>query len=264
MIKQKLVDKIRTYGTYRDKGEGRRRVLKDIGFRMGEKAENVIITGCQQPEKMPDTFLALKALLDHLHVDYTLLAKEYCCGWMPLAQPAVMTKNEEDIARAKDLSRELVQANCRQAEELGAKSITLFCAACEPNYSNYKSETNLELISYPELLDRNFQGGKLDLNIDYYAGCHRFRRHITTEPVDLEPVVRVLHKIEGLRVNCLDNNLCCYIPPHLEQLIPSIKNKTVVTTCTGCYYNLKGKLQAKDGYQVKMLPVIVLEALQGH
>jgi len=261
MIDQKLADNIRAHGTYKASGEGKRRVLEDIGFRIGEKAEYVIITGCVQPEGMPQAFQALKELLDYLQIDYTLLSKEYCCGWIPLGQPAVFAKNEEDIAKARELAKGFVTQNFRQAEALGAKSIALFCAACEPNYSNYKSETNLELISYTELLDRHFQSGKLDLDADYYAGCYRFRRRLTTEPLDIEPAVRLLNKIEGLRVNYLDNKLCCYIPPHLEQLISGLTTRTLVTICTGCYYNLKDKLQEKGDYQVRILPEVLLEAV---
>jgi Fe-S oxidoreductase len=264
MIDQKLVDNIKAYGVYRDSGEGRRRVLEDTGFRIGEKAEYVIITGCLQPELMPNVLQALKNLLEHLQIDYSLLAKEYCCGWMPIGQPAVMARNEEDIARSKELSREFVLENFKQAEALGAKSIALFCAACEPSYTNCAGDTDLEVISYSELLDRYFNGGKLDLEADYYAGCYRFRRRITDTPVDVEPAVRVLNKIEGLRVNHLDNNLCCYIPPHLEQLIGSLTNKTLITICTGCYFNLRGKLREKGDYQPRMLPEVVLEAVQGH
>jgi len=264
MIDQKLVDNIRTHGFGRGSGEGKLRVLEDIGFRMGERAEYVIITGCFNPEGMPQVFRALKGLLDHLQIDYTLLAKEYCCGWMPIGQPAVMAKNEEDIARSKELSREFIQENFRQAEGLGAKSIVLFCAACEPSYTNCAGDTNLEVISYSELLDRYFKGGKLDLEADYYAGCYRFRRRITTEPVDVEPAVRVLNRIKGLKVNYVDNNLCCYIPPHLDQLIDSLTTGTLVAICSGCYGNLVRKLQEKGDYQVKMLPEIVLEAVENH
>ena len=264
MIDQKLVDNIRAHGIYKASDEGKRRVLEDIGFRIGEKAEYVIITGCVQPEGMPQAFRALKELLDYLQIDYTLLSKEYCCGWIPLGQPAVFAKNEEDIAKARELAKGFVTQNFRQAEALGAKSIALFCAACEPNYSNYKSETNLELISYTELLDRHFQSGKLDLEVDYYAGCYRFRRRLTTEPLDIEPAVRLLNKIEGLRVNYLDNKLCCYIPPHLEQLIGNLATRTLITICTGCYYNLRDKLQEKGDYQVKMLPEVLLEAVRHH
>jgi len=258
MINQKLVDNIRSYGTFKDSGEKRRQILKKTGFRMGEKAEYVIITGCFPPEGMPHVLSAFKTLLDRFEVNYTLLAKEYCCGWMPFGQPAVMAKNEEDIATSKELAKEFILQNFRQAEALGAKSIVLFCSACEPNYSNLKDETSLEVISYTELLDRYFPGGKLDLGIDYYAGCYRFRRRITDKPLDIEPAVRVLNRIEGLRVNHLDSNLCCYIPPHMEQLVGSIKNNTIVTICTGCYYNLAGKLSKKDNCQVKMLPEILV------
>lgn len=264
MIDQKLVDNIKAYGVYRDSGEGRRRVLEDTGFKIGEKAEYVIITGCLQPELMPPVLRALKELLEHLQIDYSLLAKEYCCGWMPIGQPAVMARNEEDIARSKELSREFVLENFKQAEALGVKSIALFCAACEPSYTNCAGDTDLEVISYSELLDRYFNGGKLDLEADYYAGCYRFRRRITDTPVDVEPAVRVLNKIEGLRVNHLDSNLCCYIPPHLEQLTDSLTNKTLITICTGCYFNLRGKLREKGDYQARMLPEVVLEAVSGH
>lgn len=104
MIDEKLVDNIRAYGTYMDSGEGRRRALvEDIGFRIGEKAEYVIISGCVQPEGMPHVLWALKDMLDHFQIECSLLSKEYCCGWIPLGQPAVMVKNEEDIAEAKGL-----------------------------------------------------------------------------------------------------------------------------------------------------------------
>jgi Fe-S oxidoreductase len=264
MIDNKLVDNIRAHGTCGGSDEGRRKILvDDVGFRVGEKAEYVIITGCFQPEGMPHVMRVLKELLDRFKVDYTLLQKEYCCVWMPLGQPAVMTKNDEDIARYKELSREFISQNFKQAEALGAKSIVLFCSACEPSYTNCQGDTKLEVISYSELLDRYFTGGKLNLGVDYYAGCYRFRRRVTSKPVDVSPAVRVLNKIDGLRVNHLDTNLCCYIPPHIEQLIGGLTTKTLVNICSGCYHNLRGKLQERPDIQVKMLPEIVLEAVLG-
>lgn len=263
MIDQKLADNIRAHGIYRDSGEGRHRVLEDIGFRIGEKAEYVIVTGCFNPEGIPHVFRALKELLDHFQIDYSLLSKEYCCGWVPLGQPAVIAKNEEDIARSKELSRDFVLENFRQAEALGAKSIVRFCAACEPSYTNYAEATNLELISYSQLLDRYFDGGRLDSEVDYYAGCYRFRRRVTTEPVDLEPSLRLLNKIKGLKVNYLDNNHCCFIPPLLEQLVDSLTTRTLVTICVACTSNLRKKLQEKGDYQVRMLPEVLLEAVRG-
>jgi len=263
MVNEKIVDNIRQHGAFEGSGKARYKVLaENIGFKMDQKAEYVVIGGCLQPKDMPHVFSALKGIFEHLKVDYTFLSKEYCCGWVPFGQPAVTAKNEEEIAKFKELARGFVVENFRQAEALGAKSIVLFCAACEPNYSNCKDATRLEIISYVELLDRHFQGGRLDLEVDYYPGCYRFRRRITTEPIDVEPAMRVLQKIEGLEVNQLDSNLCCYIPPHLEQLTGSLKTNNLVTICTGCYTNLKQNLQEKGNYRVIMLPEIVLEALQ--
>jgi len=262
MIDEKLVDNIRTFGIFKDDGEGKRRILEDIGFRVGESAEYAVVMGCYQPEAMPHVLRDLKALLDHLRIDHTLLPKEYCCGWMAFGQPAVMAKNEEDVVRYKELSREFVIANFKQAEGLGAKTIVLFCAACEPSYTNCASATDLEIISYSELLDRHWSIGWLDKAVDYYAGCYRFRRRITSESVDVEAAVRLLSKVEGLKVNHLDSTQCCYIPPHMEQLSNSLTNETVVTICTGCYQNLRRKLPEKGSYQVKMLPEVLLEAVR--
>lgn len=263
MINESAVAHIKKYGTCRGTAEEKLRILQgEMGFRVGERAQYVLITGCYHHDGMPQVLKALKSLLDALDIDCTLLEKEYCCGWMPLGQPAVMAKNEEGIARAKELSREFIRENFKQAEALGARSIVLFCAACEPSYANWKGDTGLEVISFSELLDRHYNGGKLDAEIDYYAGCYRFRRRITSQSVDISAALRVLGKVNGLEVNQVDSSLCCYVPAHLEQLVANLKASTLVTICSGCYYNLLRRLQEKPQIQVKMLPEIVWDSLQ--
>jgi Fe-S oxidoreductase len=261
MINEKAVEHIEKYGPCHETGEQKRKILDEIGFPVGQKAEYVIIAGCFQPAGMPHVLKALKNVLDHYNVSYTLLEKEYCCGWMTIGQPAVMAKNDEDIAAFRVISRDFIVENFKQAKGLGAKTIALFCGACEPNYANYVDLTDLEVISYSELIDRYFKGGKLDAEIDYYAGCYRFRRKVTDKPVDVRSAVRVLEKIEGLKVNALDNKLCCYIPPLLEQLMGAVKSGTVVNICTGCYFNLKNKMANNGSMQAKMLPEIVWESI---
>jgi Fe-S oxidoreductase len=265
MIDEESIENIRKHGIASGTGEKRRQILveEDIGFPIGKKAEHVIISGCLQPEGMPHVFRDLKKLLDYFKIDYTLLDKEHCCGWMPIGQPAVITKNEEDIARFKEISKEFIVENFKQAKELGAKSIVLFCGACEPNYTNYKDLTELEVIPYHGLIDRYFKTGTLERKVDYYAGCYRFRRRTTDKPVDVEPAVRILKKIKGLEVNYIDNKLCCNIPPHREQIASAVQSDEVVNICTGCYYSLKGMLADKPEMKVKMLPEIVWEAIQG-
>jgi Fe-S oxidoreductase len=263
MVDEQVVQNIREYGVAsKDSGDERVAILKEqIGFRMDEPAEYVIIGGCFQPGAMPDVLSSFKDVLDRLKVDYTMLSREYCCGWMPIGQPAVMMKSSEDIEKFKEVSKGFIVENFKQAEELGAKSIVLFCGACEPNYSNCKDATELDFISYAELLDRHFEGGSLEEEMDYYPGCYRFRRRITQEPLDIEPTGRLLKRIENLKVNEVDSKLCCYIPPHLDQLKDALTSNNLVTICTGCYHNLKGMLENEGDYRVRMLPELVLEAL---
>jgi Fe-S oxidoreductase len=262
MIDQAQVEHIKEYGVPGDKGEGRLAVLREqIGFPMDQPAEYVIIAGCFQPGTMPGVLSAFKEVLDRLEVSYTMLTKEYCCGWMPIGQPAVMMKDEENIKEFREVSKEFVRENFKQAKDLGAKSLAFFCAACEPNYSNCKDETDIEFVSYVEMLDRHFQGGRLDKEIDYYAGCYRFRRKITEEPIDVDHGAKLLKKIDGLKVNEVDNKLCCYIPPHLEQLGDNIASEELVAICTGCYHNLNSMLQSKEDIQVTMLPELLLQAI---
>ena len=264
MIEEKAIENIRTYGVAMGTGERKRQILVDeIGFPIGKKAEYAIIAGCYQPEGMPHVFRVSRQLLDRFNVSYTLLDKEYCCGWLAFGQAAVITKNEADIAKFKEVSREFILENFKQAKQLGARSIVLFCGACEPNYTNFKDLTDLEVISFSELLDRYFTGGTLHKKIDYYAGCYRFRRRITDKPVEIDAAVRVLKKIKGLEVNYIDNKLCCNIPPLMEKLEASLTSNTLVNICTGCYYATRGRLTGKEGMEVKMLPELVWESLKG-
>jgi Fe-S oxidoreductase len=261
MIDEKLIDNVREHGTFSADWQGKAKVLADIGFPTGRKADYAIIMGCVQPEAMPKTIGSLKVLLDRLQISYTALGKEFCCGWLPFGQPAVMAKNDEDIARSKELSREFVVGNFRQAEALGAKAIVLFCAACEPSYANMAGETSLPAISYSALLEQFYSGGRLDMAIDYYPGCYRFRRRITEHALDIEPARRLLGKVHGLQVNEPDSNLCCFIPPHVEKLNNTFVSRDIVTICTGCYHNLRRTMKNKEEYRIWMLPEILLQAL---
>lgn len=261
MIDNTIVENIRTHGTCFGRGDEKRNSLDEIGFPVGRNAEYVIIAGCFQPLRMPHVLKAFKNILDNYSVRYTLLEKEYCCAWGLIGRTAVLSKNEEDVARSKELSQEFIQENFRQAKLLGAKSIVLFCGACEPAYTNYRDLTDLEIISQYELIDRYFKGGRLDAEIDFYAGCYRFRRPITDRPVDVAPAMRLLNKIEGLNVNHLNDKLCCYIPPLMDKLTDSIKTGEVVNICTGCYHNLKEKLKGNESIRVSMLAETVWQAI---
>jgi hypothetical protein len=85
---------------------------------------------------------------------------------------------------------------------------------------------------------------------------------MTNNPLDLEPAKEVLERIEGLKINYLDSDLCCYIPPHLEKVINSLKSRNIITICSGCYGQLNNVLKDKGDFQIKMLPEIVAAAIE--
>jgi len=45
--------------------------------------------------------------------------------------------------------------------------------------------------------------------------------------------------------------------------VDAVKSSSVVNICTGCYYTLKAKLGDKSGLEVRMLPELVWEAIEG-
>ncbi len=85
---------------------------------------------------------------------------------------------------------------------------------------------------------------------------------MTTAPIDLDPPLRLLKKVKGLRVNYLDNKLCCYIPQMMEQLVGSLKSNTMVNICAGCHANVTKKLKLKPGYRAIMLPELLFESVK--
>ncbi|NQU02628.1 MAG: (Fe-S)-binding protein [Syntrophaceae bacterium] len=263
MKEQEAIENIRAYGVYHDSGEKRKRVLfEEIGVPADQKADYVLLSGCHQPEGMPQVFSALRGFLDHFGVKYTFLSKEFCCGWLPLLQPAVMAKDEEQVRIKRKTAQEFAQQNIKQAEKLGAKAVVTVCAACEPNYGELQDTTNLEILHYPQLLARFFDGGTLDMEADYYLGCYRFRRMITPKTLDVDSMEAILGKIDELKLNRIDSKWCCFAPKHMKEILSSIETDIVITTCSGCMLNLEKATKERENFQVKLLPEIAWEAVK--
>jgi len=263
MKEEELLQNIRQNGVYHDSGRNRRKILfEQIGVPADQKADYVILSGCHLPEGMPQVFSALKGFLEHFGVEYTFLSKEFCCGWLPLLQPAVMAKDERQVRIKKKTAESFAKQNLKQAENLGAKAVVTVCAACEPNYSELKSGTDPEILHYPQLLARFFDGGILNMNADYYQGCYRFRRMITPETLNVDSMEVLLQNIDQLRLNRIDDKWCCFVPKHMQVISNCIKNDIIITTCSGCMENLKKLSKEKENTKVKLLPEVVWESLQ--
>ena len=90
-----------------------------------DKAENCIIFGCYRPFATPFLLRDCIRLLDLLHIDYTYLDREYCCGF-----PLVMASSKGDRADACNAGREFNRMNLELARQKGAAKLAYCCAGC--------------------------------------------------------------------------------------------------------------------------------------
>lgn len=110
MIEQKVVNNIRAYGTFKKSAQGKnRRLREELGFNVDKNAEYVFIAGCGYPELIPHVFKSIKEFLNLHKVDYTLMSKEYCCGY-PVSRSAVISKDEATIGEVKMLPEIIMEA----------------------------------------------------------------------------------------------------------------------------------------------------------
>jgi Fe-S oxidoreductase len=264
MLDEKLIADIRQSGIAQGVAgvADRAKLLKNMGFRSTDKAEYALIASCFLPSLVPESTETFRLLLEHYQVDYSLLPKEHCCGNL-LVRQAAKDKTGVEMKQADALGREFLEKNLIQARQIGASKLLAFCVGCDLVYSRFRDSIPEEMLWYPTLLARLFKGGKLELEADYYAGCHYYYRRINGSLPDLDSAMEVLDRIKGLRLNLLDSRLCCTRPQQLESLSSSMKTKVVITPCGGCAMGLEPTLTAKGDCRVVMLPEVVWAAISG-
>ncbi len=264
MLDEKLIANICESGIAQGTAgvDDRARILKDMGFRSTQKADYALIASCFLPSLVPESMKAFRLLLEHYQVDYTLLPKEHCCGDLLLRQ-AAKDKTGVEMKQADALAREFLEKNLIQARQVGAVKLLAFCVGCDLVYSRFRDSVPEEILWYPTLLARLFKGGKLELEADYYAGCHYYYRRLNGSLPDLDSAIEVLARVEGLRLNHLDSRLCCTRPQQLESLLGNIKSRIVITPCGGCAMGLEQALRAKGDCRVVMIPEVVWAAVSG-
>jgi Fe-S oxidoreductase len=265
MQNEKLIARIREGGIMQGPGQvadWHRQLREVCGFRVADHAEYALMASCFNPYLEPQDMTAFRKLLDHFGVDYSLLPKEHCCG-DPLYLHALDEKHEGDLERADEVTREFLDENLKQVRALGASKLVVYCAGCDMVFSRAPKDIPVEIIWHPTLLARLFRGGRLPLQADYYAGCHRYRRALLGTTPDLDSVIEALNKIDGLELNHLDPNLCCMNPGELESLTASIKHNTIITPCSGCTLFLRKALAGKGTHRLTMLSEVMWAAIEG-
>lgn len=264
MLDENLTATIRQSGIAQGQAEvvSRLKLLEQLGLRTAARAEYVLIASCFLPSMVPEDLKAFASLLKHYGVDYTLLHKEYCCGHL-LYRQAMKNRSEEELKQADTLAAEFLEANLSQARKAGASRVIAFCAGCDLVYDRFREDAPEELLWYPTFLDRLFNGGRLKLQADYYAGCHYYYHRLNRTLPDLEAVSRILSRIDGLQLNQLDHQLCCTRPEQMERLAASIKSSVLITPCGGCADQLQRTLKEQGDCRVVMLPRVVWAAVSG-
>ena len=262
MSQDDAIHNISQWGVHKEPERRREILVDEIRVPLNQPADYAVLSGCLPPFNAPDIFHSLKHILEHFGVTYTFLSKEYCCGFLPLLQPAIIAKDHARIERLKPVTENFMWKNIEQAKALGCKGLVTVCAPCEANYSNIKHEAGIDIYHYHGFLASLFEGGRLDRSADYYAGCVKFRRGISNVSFNSEPIRSILSKIAGLYVNTIDRKLCCFVPSQMEKIVESITTNYVITSCTGCRDKLAKEVKVKKGVDVRFLTEVMWESLR--
>ncbi|MBW1897445.1 MAG: hypothetical protein JRI61_00120 [Deltaproteobacteria bacterium] len=254
LINSEIVETIRETGKTDRNFPDRKEILEANGLPYDRKADNVVVTGCQILSSLPHVLAAMARIFDRGGLSYTFLSTEYCCG-NNIYRPAIKAKDEDALSECRSLSKEFVELNIRQAKELGAGRLIIFCSPCYPIYKHAFPDENI--IFYPEAINETVDSLEFKGEIDYYAGCYRLHRKFAPVSMDLESTNDVLQKIDSLNVNRISSPACCYKPEGLNHMISSIKTDKMVHICTGCYFQALLNMPGDKKVNVLMLPEFV-------
>lgn len=254
LIDKSIVENIRSTGKTSSALPDRIPILEKYSLPYDRLADNIIVSGCQILQMLPEQLTSLARILEAKNLSYSFLSKEYCCGNY-LYRPAIREKDDEAMAECRDLSREFVGRNIDQARQLGAKRVIIFCSPCYPVYRHAFPEENI--VFYPAAINELFEPVKFAEKIDYYPGCYRLHKKFSPVPVDLASTEEILEKIEGLEVNRIGAPKCCFHPEGLAHMIEQASARTMLHICTGCYGQALQNMPRDKGVEVLMLPEFV-------
>jgi hypothetical protein len=257
LINKEMVETIRDTGKTIEKLPDRIDILEKNRLPYDQKADNIIISGCQILSMLPHILSSLSRLLERKGFSYTYLSKEYCCGNL-LYRPAVKAGDDGAMAECRELSKEFVSNNIRQAKKLGAKRLVIFCSPCYPIYKHAFPDENI--VFYPVAINEVMEKVDFKGRIDYYAGCYKLHKKFSPVPMDLQSTDEVFGKMRNLEVNRISAPKCCYSPKGLSHMLDSVQTKLMVHICTGCYEQALRNIEKEA--EVLMLPELVERAVR--
>lgn len=259
LIDGNLVETIRTTGKMDKSLPDREDIFEAHGLPYDRKAENVIITGCIVLSALPHVIGSLARIYERKNFSYTFLSREYCCGNY-VYRPAIKARDEAALAECRNLSKEFIAGNLKQAKALGAKRMVIFCSPCYPIFKHaFPNET---IVFYPATINELLEPLDFAENIDYYAGCYRLHKKFAPPPMDLKSTHEIFSKINGLTVNRITAPKCCFNPEGLSHMVENVRTDCMVHVCTGCYGQALQHAPQEKGVEVLMLPEFVEKLIE--
>ena len=251
LINSEMVELIRKTGNAVADVPDRVDIMKSLNLPFDQKADNVVIMGCQNLKSVPETIQKFSRILEQGGMSHSFLSREYCCGNY-LYRPAIQARDEAAMAECRSFSREFAAMNIEQAKALGARRLILFCSPCYPIYKfAFPDEP---IIYFPEAMAEVMGPLSWPGQIDYYAGCYKLHRNLAKVPMDLKSTDAVFNRISGLSVNRISAPACCFKPEGLTHMMGHIKTDCMVHICVGCYFQALRNAPQDKGVRIIMLP----------
>ncbi len=218
----------------------RDKLLKSLDVPVDCRADVAVITGCNALLR-PLILVHLATVLTKLKINFTFLSFEHCC-FAEVVRDFIYRK-DATVTLYEERARVWNRRNCAKARELGAHTVINLCAGCNTSYLRNAADL-VRPIYYVNFFQELPFTGHLDLNIDFYQGCHRKHSYYPEFQTGERNTTALLDKIKGLTYRRIEGNLCCTQVP--EQVLKKASAPVLVAPSSCCYNNLRGHNQNQN------------------
>jgi Fe-S oxidoreductase len=260
--RKELVEKLANRNNFFFESLNRAWLLKALGAKPAENADNVIMVGCCRLYEQPFVVAAYFRLLNELGIKYNLI-DEYCCTG-PLE---IMTK-PEDMDETLALMKSLNKKNIDNAKAVGASKMFYYCTGCMGTVQKLfeKTENGVTLGYSPDIfiepLKKVKQLKAKPARVGYFRGCgRRYLKKVSGLPNKFERLENeyrsMVDRIEGIEIVDIPHNICC--KDNVKAVAKSIAAANVdytVTPCFGCRLYIED-----EGVKIIQLHELLLEAV---
>jgi len=239
----------------------------DFGRESNRKAPHVFFVGCVGSYREEEATEETLALLDHLHVDYTLIDEACCSGVL------------EDVGHAIQEAHVKTNVDCILAT--GCKTVITGCPYCfrtfneKPQYAVLKEE-GIEVVHISQFLNQYDPGVTTDKKVTYHDPCD-LGRHAGIYDEPRKTIQRIAPNFVELPNNRI-NALCCGAGGGVRGAYPAnsigmarrrleeveaVGAEILLTECNSCVHNLSNAKLRSQKFKVYTTPQFIHRLLLG-